>query len=1272
MVIRLQDILFDSTGSIEQPVLFLNTLTGEPICPISNRMNLTGKYKYNDVSEISFEVADKILIDNEWQENACFDELRGMRTIFMEPYGVFILVNPSISDDGIQRIKSCTAYSLEYELNYKTMPAIEGTFLFHDPTGTNDNTITAMILEQAPNWSIGHVDTTVATRYRTFDDSADSLYSFMMNTLQDSYGCVFLFDTRRRKINIYDMDNAVVNVPMYLSKTNLLMNQNIEELSDEIVTCLSVYGADDTSIASVNPLGGDKIYNLDYFIEIGDIPETIATKWKKWKENFDTYQTIFSNLFAQYYSNLMIYNAQNSILVDLEGQLSALNHVLDTYQTDASGDHSAEIADTNVKIAAKQKEVDDQKSIVNDAKSKCDSAVASMKDVVDICSFTKFFNKDELNVINAYIKEDNLQDSTYVVQYIDGDVAAANKVASDNPYSVSITEANLYKAENYKNLTDAEIQKLKTDGQMTDAELSALIAATNNIAQTHLGWNFFNISYGKLALSNVDKKFDLSGLVINSTLSYKEAANADGSHDCVVTLNVDSPTFNGEEPSTAVFVASGTCTNVSYVDNTEDKEQVDSISLTITGGIVSLTCDTSVYQRQNTIQDLYDYGKSCLHDLAYPAYEFDIDSGNFMWNDEFLPFKNNIALGQSVNIEFKDGFYLSPILIEMDVNYDDATDFKLIFGNKIHSINPEFKLADTIGKSAKTSSSLNSSKFTYKAFANSTVQNDVEKLIHDALDVAKNAIINSNGQNVIIDDGGIHLIKIIDKVTGEKDPCEIRLVNNQIVFTDDGWDSAKLAIGKIKTDPNSDAYTMGVVAESLIGNIIIGNKLVIESTGTDPITGDTLVKLFRVDEKGAFMRNSIIAMEGSKGNKMLFDPNFGCSYGDSTTFYDENGVLKYGFMDYTDEKNPVLKLDKDGFPTGSSFFYDIDNNKAYFRGDIYANNGYFKGDVTCTSLDCTNATVTGLSVGDNITMGPDARITWAQVEDAEENVVTITKDTIDAPYIKTLNLEVGNEITMGPNAVITWNNLPSDVASGSYVDGQVSAVEGKIPNDQTITTITQNAITTGSLHIGGSLYHIVEGSNWWETTEHMLLGINSFNNLQLGTPSSVADYNKLSLYAPDNIYMLPGGASLNNPSEDGETWTMVVRGTNSPNGRGVSVHGNMYVNTKRVLTTEDLNESGDTPAINNGHYHSGKVLKCIGIDPKQSDGTSAYSSPFSMKASMEVSGRVFPSINATSDSNGYNLGKDNAQWNRLYVRELVLNGESLKSLSGLSAVAVFG
>lgn len=136
----------------------------------------------------------------------------------------------------------------------------------------------------------------------------------------------------------------------------------------------------------------------------------------------------------------MIYNTQNALLVDLNGELSSLNHVLDTYKTDTGGDHAAEIAETEAAIVKKQAEVDEQTVVVNAAKTKGDTALESMQNIVKLCAFEKFLTADEIKTINAYIKEDTLEDSTYVVSYVDGDVAAANKITSDNTYTVSVTE----------------------------------------------------------------------------------------------------------------------------------------------------------------------------------------------------------------------------------------------------------------------------------------------------------------------------------------------------------------------------------------------------------------------------------------------------------------------------------------------------------------------------------------------------------------------------------------------------------------------------------------------------------------------------------------------------------------------------------------------------------------------------------------------------------------------------------------------------------------
>lgn len=153
-------------------------------------------------------------------------------------------------------------------------------------------------------------------------------------------------------------------------------------------------------------------------------------------------------------------------------------------------------------------------------------------------------------------------------------------------------------------------------------------------------------------------------------------------------------------------------------------------------------------------------------------------------------------------------------------------------------------------------------------------------------------------------------------------------------------------------------------------------------------------------------------------------------------------------MDYTDPENPVLKFDKDEsgndtVPSGTSFFYDLDNDKAYFKGDVYANNGYFKGTVnatggsftgavTCTSLNCTNATVTGLTVGDNVAMGSNAKISWSNVTNqpdivSEARVTAISQYEISTATISADQVSAGSFYMTGGSISINTSSEYSNV-----------------------------------------------------------------------------------------------------------------------------------------------------------------------------------------------------------------------------------------------------
>lgn len=924
MIVNLQNIMSDFYGNYEEPVLSITTLSEDYICPVIEPSAFTSNFKFNDISEINFTVADKIYADGKFIENPSYEELIGMRRIVMEPFGAFVTINPKIQHDGKKTVKEVTAYSFEYTLNYKDMPPLEGTFRFYDPSGTSSDTIMDIVLESAPGWSIGYISPTICSKYRTFSTSTQPVYSFLSNDCQTSFNCIFLYDTMNLKINVYDAADDVETINIFLDSHNLLKGYDIEELSDEIVTCLSVYGADGISIRPVNVLASDKIYNLDYFINKGDIPEDVAAKWNAWSKKCTIYQRLFSDLYSQYYNDQLVANAEEAKLVDLQGELSSMNHVMDTYNTDVSGDHTTEKAELQLQINAKQAEIDAQKTKVDTINTQIQNDQELMKNIVSLCSFKNNFTDDDLAVINAYIREDSLEDSNFALTYVADEPAAIESISEDNKYTVSITSGDLYRADDYVDLTDEEIKSLN----LSSEQLNELKNVTDSLNKSYLNHSFFKINSGTITINDTAGKFNLQGGIVNSTLSYSDKANEDGSYDCMIAFSIDAPNWNGDDVtySNALFVVSGKLTNFTYNADI-NSINTDNMSFILSSGILTLTCDSSIDMRQHMLQELYDYGQQALSTLAYPAFEFSVDSSNFMSAEEFELFRQQLAIGKKVYLALKDDYYLEPILIGVEIDWMDQKTLKLTFSNKFRSNSPDFLLADTIGQASKTAASLDSNKFNYNAFIDSNIQNDVEKLIKGALDVAKNQIINSNGQNFFADSQGIHLVKLINPATGEYDPAEIRLINNQIVFTNDSWQSADLAIGKI-TAPDGSS-TMGIVAQSLIGEMIIGNKLTIESTGYDSITGQPEVRHFRVDGNGVYLGNSILAMEGNLGNKMLFDPNYGVVLGNSNIYTNNNGNIV------------VNGLDEEMMPIGSSFYYNINTGKTCFRGDIIATGGSF-------------------------------------------------------------------------------------------------------------------------------------------------------------------------------------------------------------------------------------------------------------------------------------------------------------------------------------------
>ena len=161
---------------------------------------------------------------------------------------------------------------------------------------------------------------------------------------------------------------------------------------------------------------------------------------------------------------------------------------------------------------------------------------------------------------------------------------------------------------------------------------------------------------------------------------------------------------------------------------------------------------------------------------------------------------------------------IQPILIEIQLNYDDESEFSITFSNKYKSSKSEFQIADLLKEMDRQTHSVTINKASYQAYKDSQAGDQIDNITNSAIDVVRNKIINSNNQAIEWDSSGMFFRKMLPN--GYFDDRQIGMINENIAFTKDGWKTVEIAIGAFE-DPNlGEGY--GIIAPSIFGTLIAG------------------------------------------------------------------------------------------------------------------------------------------------------------------------------------------------------------------------------------------------------------------------------------------------------------------------------------------------------------------------------------------------------------------------------------------------------------------
>ena len=1006
---------FDKDGIPEQPELVLKTMDDDVIGTIPGIFDLKLNIKFSEPSTIEFDVA-AVLDDGE--PNWIYDRLTGYKIIYTEKYGIYMITGMTTENDGISNVKHIEGKSIEYMLNTKKFFIEEGTFRFCDLTDpTNEDTLIGRILEIAPGWSIDYVSPTLAQKYRTFDQYDDFLLSFMYGDAKDKFRCIFVFDPYERTISAYDADEEVAPLPIYLDFDNLLSEVEIEELTDELITAIRPYGADDLNIVNVNPIGSNWLYDLSYFIDNGDIPSELAAKWVAWQEAVRGNQEYYKGLVALQSSSTSRLLIAQTALTELRGELETLQAqqsviiqalALETTSQGKSAKQS-ELTAINSSISAKEAQIAIQEEIVEDIQAELDpetvdSYANQIRTLVNSLSIKNNFTDAEYETLSKYFIEQDITEDTFVASTLDATTSGSSYALTGASVAIS-------------------------DSAITEIDL------TDDFDKTMYVFNGGSFSVEQ------DDDFDITGEVIRGTLEVNDSGAF------VLSLYGGTITNGDVTVQSGTIVVTGSYLNFASditpvtVDEVTTNEGTE-FSFDINVGTLYLTANVSDYQKYSVQTELYDYAVNLLSDLATPTYEFSVDSGNFIFDQEFGPFRDELELGRGIYLNVGHDRLITPNIIEFELSFEDYSKFSMVFSNRFKRYDQVNTLKDMVEKSYSYSRNFDASKHIYSQTVSQA--SAVSKYMQDALDSAVNTIVAASNQSVIINGAGIH-VSNANASDSNIDDFQLRIVNGMIAMTKDNWATADLAIGAFKTD---SGYHFGVNAEVIGGNLIVGNELIIESPQVDQQGQPTGVMQFKVDGSGAWLNNStfVLQSDANNGGKIIIDPNYGILAGGSNLYTVSGTTITPSFIDITEDP-PGMTFDNDGMPTNANFFLDINNGNAYFRGKVNATSGQIGGFTLESDYMHAGSGTNYIALNGSGSNANSTYAIWAGHSSPGSANFSVTK----AGKVTAKNIDVtGGTITIGNNfAVSNTGNITAN--SGTFKGTLDAAV---VKGDLTATSDT--------------------------------------------------------------------------------------------------------------------------------------------------------------------------------------------------------------------------
>ena len=763
--------------------------------------------------------------------------------------------------------------------------------------------------------------------------------------------------------------------------------------------------------------------------------------------------------------------------------------------------------------------------------------ISNVNPIGDSClyDFTYFMNHDygmsgdliaALTVWNTKVENAKLN---YEILVLTRQTTSADLVTKQSELAVLQAEyKSIQDARSALNLTDADVSTRLTE--LYDQEQTVNIEITAKQTEINTLQNTYDTTVTSLATINESLAFD----------------------------NTDNFT-TVEREELRYFEKSGTYTNENFV-------------------YTSITTESDKIDISN---ELLSEATKTFQKLSQPCYEFSMDISNYLYLPEFKKFTDDTNLGVLMNVEIKPHTWVQPKLLKIELDYDDIKNTKFTCSDTLRLQDDIQVFEDIYNAVTKSSNKVAITAGSWDEPKKNGFYNTVKSYMSESLSLAQQEIMNSANQQLMIGSYGMICRKYYDE-TDTYDPHELRLNNNVLCFSADGFKNVTTALGRIKFGDN---IYYGLNTQLLVGEMIVGNELTI-ATENNTLT---------VDADGTTLENANFSVFNSN-NRVLLSPTDGIkiqkilgvdSYEDKLYLNTDGNIVAKGI---TLEESNIA-----GWTTTSTAFTSP-------TGDYIGSNGYgklslmswtptsatFDGNIYATNLK-SNDTVSGQNIFVDGTMGGDwltnSSVGYGKLSDLCVNSLRaglVTTNELEANYVTT------NYLTSN---YTTTNNLSANYATISNLNSATARIQ-TIESDY----ITSNIISTDYLLSNDGVFRgkiLVGSENNSSLIESSIVNIDNITARQLSLEST----NGIKLQGHENGIVIDSGVNSSGTENPTIINKLTVMGDSQFNGHitgDTTFDGTMYINGATAIVKDGYLYDGQTQDVTVGtttlHYINGILV----------------------------------------------------------------------------------